>query len=64
MKLTNKQKRELADHLRIEADLMIEKAQENNGYYEGIKDIDPVAAREQIAKWLEKLPWPQEAKAK
>jgi hypothetical protein len=55
-KMTNDQKRRLANALICEAANMVEEMYARNGYLDDIKDIDPAAAAIQLANWLQHLP--------
>jgi hypothetical protein len=54
--MTNKDKRALADILRDHADMIVEAIGEKSGYQNEIEHLDPEEVRDQLNKWLERLP--------
>ena len=55
-KLTNSDKRALADALFQQIETIILGAEEKNGYYQALEELDAVAMRLQMEKWINRLP--------
>jgi hypothetical protein len=55
--MTNLEKQNLAEILRDHADMIVEQIGCKNGYQNDIEHLDPKEVREQLNKWLDKLPF-------